>query len=184
MAGDQYTIEDQHACYYLTLKVVKWIDVFTRPEYRDIIINSLNYCVANKGLEVNAWVIMSNHLHLVASCNEPFKMSEFLRDCKKFTSKQIVEAIQESHESRKEWLLDKFQFEAKRTGRAKEYKLWSDDNHAIDLDNGKIDIWQKIHYIHDNPVRAGIVRNPEDYIYSSAIDYTGKEKGLVEVVVI
>lgn len=184
MSGDRYTIEDQHACYYLTLKIIKWIDVFTRQDYRDIVVSSLNHCIAEKGLEVNAWVIMSNHMHLVASCKKPFKMSDFLRDSKKYTSKRIVEAIQEIPESRRDWMLDKFGFEARRTGRAKDYKLWSDDNHAIDLDNGKVNIWQKIHYIHDNPVRDGIVRNPEDYIYSSAIDYTGKEKGLVKVVVI
>jgi len=111
-------------------------------------------------------------------------MSDFLRDFKKFASKRIIESIQITNESRKEWLLDKFSFEAKRTGRAKDYKVWTDDNHAIDLDSGKIDMMEKINYIHNNPVVAGIVRNPEEYIYSSAFDYTRWGKGLVNVIVL
>lgn len=82
------------------------------------------------------------------------------------------------NESRKEWMLDKFEFEAKRTRRAEKYKIWQDDNHPIDLTD--IDAYQKIDYIHENPVRAGIVDNPKDYIFSSARDYAGMP-GLVKV---
>jgi hypothetical protein len=64
-------------------------------------------------------------------------------------------------------MLDKFSFKAKRTGRAKDVKIWTDDNHAIDLDNAKINMLEKINYIHDNPVNAGIVRYADEYIYSS-----------------
>lgn len=89
-----------------------------------------------------------------------------------------MEAINEVPESRREWLLDKFSFEARRTGRAENYKLWKDDNHAIDL--SMIDIMNKIDYIHNNPVSVGIVHTPEHYVYSSAIDYSGG-KGLVKI---
>ena len=84
-------------------------------------------------------------------------------------------------ESRKEWLLDKFSFEAKRTRRAENYKVWKDDNHAIDLSH--IDLMEKVNYFHNNPVRAGLVDFPEHYVYSSARDYIG-EKGLVKVTVV
>lgn len=184
MSGDKYKITDQHARYFLTLTVIHWLDVFTRSEYKDIIVNSLDYCIANKGLNIYAWVIMSNHVHMVAGCKAPNRMSDFLRDFKKYTSKRIVEAIEEINESRRDWLLDKFSFEARRSGRATDYKLWMDGNHAVDLDNNAIDMMEKIDYIHENPVRARIVANPEDYIYSSAIDYSGKGKGLVKVIVI
>ncbi len=178
MSGDRYKIEDQHASYFLTITVIYWIDVFSRREYRDIVVDSLNFCVAEKGLRLNAWVIMSNHLHLVGSVEKTLGMSGFLRDFKKHTSKKIVDAIQKIPESRRKWLLDKFSFEARRTGRAENYKLWKDDNHAVDL--SAIDIMGKIDYIHNNPVRAGIVDEPDHYIYSSAIDYTGVN-GLVNV---
>jgi len=183
MSGDSYYISDQHSTYFLTMTVVYWVDVFTRPVYKDIIVDSLNYATNAKGLEIYAWVIMTNHVHLVARCKTPHRMSDFLRDFKKFTSKRIVEQIQEINESRKDWLLDKFSFEARRTRRAENYKLWKDGNHAIDLVEYNIDAIEKINYIHNNPVRAGIVAFPEQYLYSSAIDYAG-QKGLVKVVVV
>ena len=172
---------DQNACYFLTMTVVRWIDIFTRKDYKDIIVSSLNYCIASKGLELYAWVIMSNHIHLVARVNAPHGMSAFLRDFKKFTSKRIAEAIQEIPESRRDWLLDAFSFIARRTGRAENYKIWTDDNHAISMED--IDIMQKINYLHENPVRAGYVDSPEQYVYSSARDYA-RSKGLVKVVVV
>lgn len=184
MSGDKYFITDQQSRYFLTLTVIHWIDVFSRREYRDIIVDALNYCCQSKGLDVYAWVIMTNHLHLVAGCRKPHGMSAFLRDFKKFTSKKIVEAIQQIPESRRDWLLDKFSFEARRSGRAKDYKLWTDGNHAIDLDHGGIDMMRKIDYIHQNPVRAGIADDPSAYIYSSATDYARQGKGLVDVIVI
>ncbi len=181
MSGDRYPISDQNAHYFLTFTVVYWIDVFTRPEYKEVITESLNYCIENKGLECHAWVLMTNHLHLIVRAKAPAKLSGIIRDFKKHTSKKIVDIIKASSESRKEWLLHKFSFEAQRTGRAENYKLWTDDNHAIMLEDGHL-FQQKLNYIHDNPVRQMIVANPEDYIFSSAADYCGK-KGLVKVVV-
>ena len=122
MSGDRYKIYNQQGCYFVTMTVVHWIDVFSRREYRDIIVDSLNYCVENKGLKLYAWVIMSNHVHIVGEVEGELGMSGFLRDFKKHTSKRILEAIEEIPESRREWLLDKFSFEARRTGRATNYK--------------------------------------------------------------
>ncbi len=178
MSGDSYKIEDQHATYYITYTVVYWVDLFTRLNYKQTIIESLQYCIKNKGLKLNAWVIMSNHIHFIGRCDPPHTMSDFLRDFKKFTSKQFIKSIESSEESRRNWLLDKFAFEAKRTNRAENYKIWKDSNHPIDL--ALVDPLQKIDYIHNNPVRAGIVYNPEDYVFSSATDYAGG-KGLLEV---
>ena len=61
-----YQIKDQNALHYMTLQVVYWIDIFTRKIYRDIVIDSLMYCQKEKGLEIFAYVIMSNHIHLIA----------------------------------------------------------------------------------------------------------------------
>lgn len=123
MSGDRYIISDQQGRYFLTFTVIEWIDVFSRQEYRDILVDSLNYCIKEKGLRVNAWVIMSNHIHLVVRCENPFNLSEVIRDFKKHTSKTILKEIVSINESRREWLLDKFSFEARRTARAKNYKF-------------------------------------------------------------
>ena len=177
MSGDKYIIDDQHATHFITCRVIRWIDIFTRVEYKNLIVDSLNYCTLHKGLHLNAWVIMSNHLHLVASVKAPSRLSDFLRDFKKFTSKAITKQITEGHESRKDWLLDMFSFEARRSQRAEKYKMWDDSNHAVDLTH--LSVSQKISYIHENPVRAGYVYEPHHYPYSSASDYAGKP-GLVK----
>jgi len=78
-----YTIKDQEAAHYLTLQIVQWADLFTRKIYRDIIIDSLKYCQKNKGLEIYAYVIMSNHIHLLAK-DENGNLSAILRDFKKY----------------------------------------------------------------------------------------------------
>jgi putative transposase len=180
MSGDRYFITDQHATYFLTFTVVDWIDVFTRKDYKQIIVDSLNYCIESKNLECYAWVLMSNHLHLLARANAPGRLSDIIRDFKKFTSKKIIETIQDIGESRKEWLLHKFEFAAHNTGRAENYKVWKDDNHAILVEGGRFK--ERLDYIHKNPVKQLIVANEEDYLFSSAYDYSGK-KGLVNVTI-
>ena len=180
MEGDRYFFKDQQAIYILTFTIVDWIDIFTRKDYKYIITDSLNYCIKEKGLECFAWVLMSNHLHLVVRTNPPFLISDFMRDFKKFTSKKIVKTIQDIAESRQEWILQKLHFEAKKNGRAENYKLWQDSNHAIDLEGRKDWFLQRIEYTHQNPVRQMIVFNASDYLFSSAGDYEGR-KGLVEV---
>ena len=75
MVGDRYFIDDQQATYFLTFTIVQRIDVFSRKEYRDIIVDSLNYCIKEKGLRIHAWVIMTNHVHLVARAENLFNLS-------------------------------------------------------------------------------------------------------------
>lgn len=170
MSGDRYKITDQNALYYLTLTVVDWVDVFTRKEYRYEIIDSLNYCIKEKGLLVYAWCLMSNHLHIIAKAKEEYKISDILRDFKKYTAKQIIKQIKEIPESREKWLLDRFEFAGRKIKRVSKYKFWKDDNHAIQLEDSEI-IHQKVDYIHNNPVEAEIVIEPHEYIYSSAKFY-------------
>ena len=179
MSADNYFINDQNAVYFLTFTVVDWVDVFTRKEYKVVIADSLNYCIANKGLEVFAWCLMSNHLHLVCKANENSSISNIIRDFKKFTAKTILEIIKTEPESRRDWMLYRFEFASKFDNRISKYRFWQDTNHAIQLDRNEL-IDQKINYTHENPVRAMIVRQQEDYLYSSARDYSG-EKGLVNV---
>ena len=105
--------------------------------------------------------------------------SDVIRDFKKFTAKQIIEAIENSNESRKEWLLKKFAFAGARNSNNKTYQFWQQDYHAIELSYDKM--WrQRTDYIHNNPVRAGIVEHAEDYLYSSARFYYNK-KCLIEL---
>lgn len=83
-----YVIREQEKAHFITATVVDWIDVFTRQNYRDNVVECLNYCIKNKGMVVYTYVIMSNHIHMVEQSNEG-KLSDLLRDFKKFTAKTI-----------------------------------------------------------------------------------------------
>ena len=175
-----YQIKDQTKPYFLTFQVVYWVDLFSRQAYRDIIIDSLRYCQREKGLEIFSWVIMSNHIHILAQSSNG-QLSNTIRDFKKFTSKTIIsQIINSSDESRKEWMLNLFQKAAKRQNKSGMYQVWTHENHAIETTSNTF-IESKVNYIHQNPVKAGIVRNPEDYIYSSAPAYAGFS-GLLEII--
>lgn len=176
-----YQIKEQDKLHFVTLQVVEWVDIFTRQKYRDIIITNLEYCQKNKGLEIFAWVIMSNHIHLLIK-SENAELSDILRDFKSYTSKKIIEEIDSCNESRKEWMLKIFKDAAFKHKRNSEYQFWTHENHAEYIFSNKF-IEQKLDYIHNNPVRAGIVEKPEEYKYSSAKDYAG-EKGLLEIEII
>lgn len=177
----KYRTGNDAVAHYITFATVDWVDVFTRKLYRDIVIDSLRYCIKNKGVRLHAWVIMSNHLHLIQSASEGFTIMESLRDMKKYTSRKIIEAItQNNQESRKEWMLYRFARAGEYNSNNKNYQFWQQDNHPIELFTPGM-LRQKMNYLHENPVRAGIVRNPEDYLYSSATDYYNKKKGLLEI---
>jgi putative transposase len=165
--------------YYCTLTIVEWIDIFSRPAYKHLIVDSLNYCIGNKGLKVYCWCLMSNHLHMIASAGDEGNLSDILRDFKKFTSKSIIETIKEIPESRREWLLNLLWYAGKNNKKIKNFKVWQDGNDAKEIHTTAF-LEEKMGYIHNNPVRAEIVAHPEDYLYSSAQDYSGI-KGLVDI---
>ena len=167
--------------YFLTLTVTDWVDVFTRPVYRHILLDSLKHCQNEKGLELYAWCLMSNHLHLIASAKEGYNLSDILRDLKKYTSKQIVAAIGEENESRKAWMLNRFEYAGRNDKKIKNYKFWQDGNEAKEIHTSHF-LDQKLNYIHMNPVKAELVDEPEYYLYSSARDYAGN-KGLLKLII-
>lgn len=184
MSGDRYTITDQNSCYFLTLTVVDWVDVFIRPVYKQIIVDSLNFCIKEKGLVVYGWCLMTNHLHLIAQAKAGYKLSHIVRDLKKFTAYTVLKAIEDEPESRRDWMLYRFEFAGKFLKRIEKYHFWQDGNHAIYLDPHKPEMLkQRLNYTHENPVRSGVVEHAEGYLYSSASDYCGR-KGLVNVAVV
>ncbi|MFK7953495.1 MAG: transposase [Ekhidna sp.] len=178
MSGDRYLISDQNAVYFVTFTVVGWIDVFTRKGYKNEIVDSLNYCISNKGLKVYAWCLMSNHLHLIIQAKEEYRLSDIIRDFKKFTAKAILKRIATEPESRRDWMLNQFEYAGRNLKRISKYKFWKDDNHAIELESHMMDA--RLDYIHNNPAEALIVSEPEHYLFSSAVDYAGG-KGFVDV---
>ncbi|SFO72786.1 REP element-mobilizing transposase RayT [Algoriphagus ornithinivorans] len=173
--GREYIVKDQEAVHYVTFTVHQWVDVFSRKCYAEIFLESLKYCQLYKGLEVYAWVIMTNHCHLIIQAKNN-NLSDIIRDLRKYTSKMIYKAIIENpKESRKKWLALTLSFKD-------HIWFWEKGYHGEEIfSNQFFEI--KANYIHENPVRAGIVEKPEDYLMSSAGDYLGIRKGPLDLAV-
>ncbi len=156
--------------YFITTTTVGWVDVFTRVNQKQAIIDALKYCQQNKGLEIFAYCLMPSHLHVICSAKDELLLSNIMRDFKKFTSQKIISLILNEPESRREWLLSIFKNACAHLKREQVYKVWQDGYHAEMIDTNRF-MYQKLQYIHNNPVKDNIVFSPEDYRYSSARNY-------------
>ena len=178
--SSKYKPGEDAIAHFVTFSVVGWIDVFSREHYKEIFTNSLKHCQENKGLNLHAWVIMTNHVHLIISSNTN-KIEDIVRDLKKYTSKKIIAAIQENlTESRKEWILNLFSYAGKNNNNNTEFQFWKQDYHPIELNTAE-KLKERLDYLHENPVRSGLVWEPWHYKYSSAIDYYTNEHGLLKI---
>lgn len=181
--SSKYKIGDSQIPHFVTFTVVGWIDIFTREVYKIILLDSLKYCIINKGLYVHAWVIMSNHIHLIISSHST-PLEHLVRDIKKYTSSIIISSIiQNQTESRKDWMLNIFQFAGQNNNNNKYYQFWKQNYHPVELSNSYL-LNQRLDYLHNNPVKSGIVFESWHYKYSSAIDYCTNHKGLLNIILL
>lgn len=178
----KYKFSDSNKLYFVTYTVINWIDVFIRDEYRQVLLNSWEYCKQHKGLDIYAYCIMTSHVHMIIGSHDK-SLSDIMRDMKSFTSTQMRKAI-ENHEgeSRKEWMLWMMKRAGLKNANNHDFQFWQQDNHPIELYSQAV-IQQKLNYIHQNPVVAGFVEQAEYYVYSSAANYAG-HKGVIEVILL
>ena len=174
----KYKFLNPEGIYFISTATVNWMDIFTRRVYKEIVIDSLKYCMDEKGLIVYSYVIMSNHIHLIIGKHKnEVSFPEIIRDFKKFTAMNLIKSIKENpQESRREWILWMMERAGKKNGNNTKYQFWQQDNHPIELEGKWLD--QKLDYIHNNPVEAGCVNTPEEYFYSSARNYADLENPL------
>ncbi|BDC98628.1 REP-associated tyrosine transposase [Persicobacter psychrovividus] len=167
-----YKIKDESRFHFLTMSVVDWMDVFTRKDHQQIIIDSLRFCQKNKGLQIGAWCMMTNHIHLIAR-SEQNSLGKTIGEFKRFTSHQMLKEISASaKESRKNWLMGRFSQASRQYKSADKHQLWQYESHPVELNTNTI-IQQKVDYLHYNPVKAGFVETPEAWRLSSAMEYSG-----------
>ena len=154
--------------YFVTHTIVGWINLFDRECYKQILVENLKHCQEMEGLEIFAYVIMSNHIHIIARRNNELDLTELLGRFKSVTSKKFIkEIINNPQESRRDWLLYQFNYFANKNSQYDECHLWQYTNHPTELFSNNV-ILQKVNYIHENPVIAGIVNDATTYVYSSA----------------
>ena len=175
----KYKIRDQEKLHFVSFATVNWIDIFVRPEYAEILLDSLRYCQKEKGLEIYAWCIMPSHVHLIIGTRgEP--MQNILRDFKSNTSRKLREDIQNHpSESRREWMTWMMERAGKKNGNNHDWQLWQQHNQPIELNTNEM-MDQRVEYLHMNPVEAGFVDEAEAWRFSSSRDYAGR-KGLLKI---
>lgn len=181
MKNDYDAIKDQQACHYLTFTIVDWIDLFIRPVYKQVIVESLNHFIAQKGLTVYAWCLMSNHLHLLVQVKGGNGLTGMAQDFRKFTAKILLENIDIEPPQRRKWMMKQFEGFGWSLHKNEKFPVWQSSVNPVYIDISDAPaLISQIEYIHNNPVRDRIVTAPEDYLYSSARDYAGIS-GLVRV---
>jgi putative transposase len=157
----RYRINDPHAAYFVTATVVSWLPVFTSRARCDILVESLEYCRKNKGLEIFAWVILDNHLHAILSAGE---LPQVLADFKRHTARSLVEHLEKE---RCEWLLNQLEYFRSKHKAESRHQVWQEGSHPQQIASDEM-LEQKMDYIHHNPVKRGLVAAPEHWRYSSA----------------
>jgi len=158
-------------CYFLTMTIVDWINIFTSKIYFDVIIESLKFYQRKDSLKLFAYVIMKNHLHMIVQCKN---MIKFVQGFKSYTTKKLFTLLLKNNANCFE--------------RIKEYNIRVRKNNQIWLPRNYPKICeneyffnQKLNYIHDNPVVKGYVERPEEWVYSSARNYYNDDNSIIKV---
>ena len=155
----KYRIRDQGKLYFVTFTVINWIDIFIRDEYRNVFLESVQYCQKNKGLEVYAWCIMTSHIHMILGTKGENRLEDIIRDLKSFTSRRIRKLLENKEkvgESRRGWIFSMMNQAGIKNGNNKDFQFWQQHSHPIELSTNSL-LDQKLDYIHNNPVKAGFV---------------------------
>ena len=173
MTRSSYKFIDKDQAYFLTSTVVEWLPLFRNPQIVEIIFESLRFLQRERSLILYAYVIMENHMHMVASCEE---MGKTMKEFKSYTATRIVDYM-ENHGSRD--MLNMLQRAKLPYKTGSKHQVWQEGSHPEQISSEEM-LRQKIEYIHNNPVKRGYVDEPTHWRYSSARNYE-EEKGLIDV---
>ncbi len=173
MGRSRYKIHEPTFPHFVTCTVLHWIPIFTRVETTEIIFNSLKYLQQHDNFKLYAYVILENHLHMVAQSDD---LSKSMESFKKYTARQIIDLLKSRNVTT---ILDQLAFYKKAHKEDREYQLWQEGiaPKLIQRDSMMV---ERINYIHQNPVKRGYVDEAKHWRYSSARDYEG-DVGLIDV---
>ena len=170
----RYTMSDSEGAYFLTCTIVEWLPALVGKEVRDAIVNALQFYRVNKNLRLYAYVIMEDHLHLLAEAPD---LSHVIQSFKSYTAREILHLARESG---KDWLLNQFEYYRKHHKTESKHQVWQEGSHPQFIQGSRM-LTQKINYIHNNPVKRGYVDLPEQWRYSSARNYVLDDESVIEI---
>ncbi|MCE5198804.1 MAG: transposase [Armatimonadota bacterium] len=164
--------------HFITWTITAWLPLFVSSKYCDMIVQSLAYCRAKRELLVHGYVIMPTHVHAIVSANDSADLSSILRDSRKYTAREIVNQLKEDGNVLYDWV---FRDAARKDGRPEgSYRVWQAGFHPETLESEKF-VLQKLEYMHNNPLRKGLIEKQEHWRYSSAGLYLNGSGGLLEL---
>ncbi|WP_295888358.1 transposase [uncultured Thiohalocapsa sp.] len=173
MPRSRYRFVGDDAPYFMTMTVNHWLPVFTRSDTVEILLDSWRWLQQHEGLRLHGYVILENHLHLVAGAPG---LPGLMRRFKSHTARQIIDLLQAA---RVQTLLDLLALFKRRHKADATYQLWEEGSHPKRIESEMV-MRQKLDYIHHNPVKRGYVDLPEHWRWSSARNYAG-EPGVIEI---
>ncbi len=170
MTRDRFRILSESP-HFLSCATVNWLTVFNDPDVAEIIMDSLNYMQKNDRLTLFGYVLMENHLHIIASSSD---LSEQMQRFKSYTARTIINLLADK---KRKYLLDQFRAGKAIHKKESDYQFWQEGSHPEMIIDENM-MLQKMEYIHFNPVKRVYVDKPEHWRYSSARNYAGEE-GLI-----
>ena len=173
MTRSSYKFVDKDQPHFMTFTIVEWLPLFSNPDIVEIIFDSLRFVQRERGFVIFAYVILENHMHMIASCSD---LRKTIKEFKSYTATEIVTYLKEN---KARSVLDMLR-RAKLSHKTESiHQVWQEGSHPEQIISEEM-MRQKIEYIHNNPVKRGYVDESEHWRYSSARNYAG-EKGLIEV---
>jgi len=174
MARSRYKIfEGDVYPHFLTATIVNWLPLFSNPAIAQFTLDTLKFLQDNNRLILYAYVIMENHIHLIAMAED---LAKEMANFKSHTARLSIDFYKDQHN---EFVLDQLAFHKLPHKIDRPYQFWQEGSHPKQIQNVEM-MRQKVEYIHSNPVKRGYVDDPVHWRYSSARNYAGMP-GLLEV---
>lgn len=175
MTRSRYRFGDEHFPHFMTSTIVAWLPVFSNPELASVVLESWRFLQSQRQIDILAWVLLENHVHWIAVGPE---LSRRVVEFKSFTATSIFKLLKQRG---MKTLLQELEYYKLKHKVDQQHQLWQEGSHPQVLETDTM-VWQKVEYIHNNPLRRGYVDDPTHWRYSSARCYAG-QSGLIETVV-
>ncbi len=159
----RYRVHETHHAHFITATIVEWLPVFASAGCCDVVVRSLEFCREKKALKVYGWVILDTHLHAVVAAPE---LAAVLRDLKSFTTRELLAQVERGG---RDWLLNQRRY-YRAAHKATKHQVWQEGSHPQSIMSDAM-MEQKVEYLHNNPVKRGLVASPEHWRYSSAHEW-------------
>ena len=160
----RYHVYDKEHAHFVTSTTVAWLPIFTTASRCDVLVQSLGFCRVHKQLKIHGWVILDTHFHAILSSPD---LPQVMADLKRHTARRLLDLLKEE---KAEWLLNQLRYHCASYKKENEYQVWQEGFHPQSIPTGEI-MLQKLEYLHNNPVKRGLVASPEHWRYSSAHEW-------------